>query len=57
MEEAEVDIGNADRADDEFIGSIETEYDCRTRMLGESYPFRMSEDAEELTIRIQTMVR
>ena len=48
-EEAEVNIGNADRADDEFIGSIENEYDYRTGMLGESYPFRMSEDAEELT--------
>ena len=48
-EEEEVDIGNADREGDEFIGSIENEYDYRTRMLGESYPFRMSEDAEELT--------
>ena len=47
--EEEVDIGNADREGDEFIGSIENEYDYRTRMLGESYPFRMSEDAEELT--------
>ena len=38
-EEEEVDIGKADRADDEIIGSIETEYDHRSRMLGESYPF------------------
>ena len=50
-EEAADDIGNADRAKDEFIESIENEYNVRAKALGQSYPFRMSDDAEELTLQ------
>ena len=49
-EEAEDDTGNADRAKDEFIESIENEYNVRAKALGQSYPFRMSDNVEELTL-------
>ena len=50
-EEAEDNIGNADGTKDEFIGSIENEYNDRVEKLSVSYPFRMSKDADELTLQ------
>lgn len=50
-EEAEDIIGDADAKKDEFVESIEFEINVRAGRLGASYPFRMSEDAEELALQ------
>lgn len=47
-DEAEDDFGDSDAAKDEFVSSIETEFDLRSERIGASYPFTMSEDGEEI---------
>lgn len=49
-EEQEEDIGEADKAVEQFIEDIENEIDLRERHLGETYPFHLGEGAEELRL-------
>lgn len=46
----EDDIGEADKAAERFLEGIENEIIVREKHLGETYPFHLGEDAEELQI-------
>lgn len=49
-EEQEEDIGEEDRAIEEIIDGIEGEVEKRSNHLGPTYPFKLEEGAEELSI-------
>jgi hypothetical protein len=48
VQEAETDIGESDRVDDELRAIIEVEISLRVTALGQAYPFQLSEDGEVL---------
>lgn len=47
-ETAEDNIGERDRMREQLIESIENEIEARSRVLGETYPFRLTDSGEEL---------
>lgn len=49
-EEDEEDIGEADRRVEQLIEDIENEIELREQHLGETYPFQLTDDAEELQL-------
>ncbi|MBY5610900.1 hypothetical protein [Rhizobium leguminosarum] len=49
-EEAEEDIGEADRVVERLVEGIENEIELREKHLGETYPYHLDEDAEELQL-------
>ncbi|TGT45918.1 hypothetical protein [Mesorhizobium sp. M8A.F.Ca.ET.165.01.1.1] len=49
-EEAEENIGEANRGVEQIINEIENEIDLRRHHLGDTYPFRLGDGAEELQI-------
>ncbi|WP_299984897.1 hypothetical protein [uncultured Ruegeria sp.] len=51
-EQAEDDFGDADTAKDGFVENIENEFNRRASALGESYPFLMTDDAEEIVLQV-----
>lgn len=51
-DEAEVDIGEKDRADEELRAEIEEEVRFRSVALGKAYPFSLSDDGEQLCLTV-----
>lgn len=51
-DDAEVDIGEKDRADEELRSTIETEIQFRAKALGNAYPFALSDDGEQLCLTV-----
>ncbi|WKL57392.1 hypothetical protein Q1W73_17265 [Asticcacaulis sp. ZE23SCel15] len=49
-EQNEENIGDADRRIEQIIESVENEIQVRVEHLGETYPFRLDDDAEELAL-------
>lgn len=49
-EEQEEDIAEADKLVEKCIEDIENEFELRVDHLGETYPFRLDEDAEEMQL-------